>query len=290
MATSSPTRSSSCCSASTASRPRRSPTSAARRLPHGLRRLRRAPVQLRQGDHAFPGALARRRRLAYVSYRSGHPNVVVRGLRRPHRRWDAVPGDDLFAGASRRPVSSPSAQQGRRGDGDLRGRRRRRGARRLTQTRNAVSISPRWNPKTGRELAFISDRGGSPQVYVMDASGANQRPLLSLGGSGLARVVARRPFHRLTWNGGRGTFDIYLADVASGPVHATDGQGRDESPASSPDSRHLAFQSNHTGRSGISAHAHRTAAAAPADPRAAALALLGQVISNVRFQRWMDLR
>jgi len=43
-------------------------------------------------------------------------------------------------------------------------------ARRLTRTSKGINISPRWNPQTGREIAFISDRAGTPQVYVMDSS------------------------------------------------------------------------------------------------------------------------
>jgi TolB protein len=119
----------------------------------------------------------------------------------------------------------------------------------LTRTRNAVNISPRWNPKTGREIAFISDRGGLPQIYVMDASGGNERPLLNLGGH--MDSPAWSPdgrFIAFTWDGGGGGFNIYLADIASGQVIRLTREGRNESPTWSPDGRHIAFQSNRTGR------------------------------------------
>ncbi|MDR4473232.1 MAG: hypothetical protein MRJ92_11490, partial [Nitrospira sp.] len=37
-------------------------------------------------------------------------------------------------------------------------------------------LSPSWSP-TGRELAFTSDRGGAPQIFVMSADGSNVRRL-----------------------------------------------------------------------------------------------------------------
>jgi len=197
----------------------------------------------------FPALSPDGRRLAYVSYRSGQPNVVIRG------EDGLIIGSTQFKATTSSPAISPSGQIAfssskdgdsmeiyvANGDGS--------GARRLTHTRNAVNISPRWNPKTGREIAFISDRGGSPQIYVMDASGGNERPLLNQGGH--MDSPAWSPdgrFIAFTWDGGGGGFNIYLADVASGQVLRLTREGRNESPAWSPDSRHLAFQSNRTGR------------------------------------------
>ncbi|MCB1833894.1 MAG: PD40 domain-containing protein, partial [Geminicoccaceae bacterium] len=46
-----------------------------------------------------------------------------------------------------------------------------RDARRLT-TAPAIDTSPTFSPD-GQRIAFNSDRGGSPQLYVMDADGGN---------------------------------------------------------------------------------------------------------------------
>lgn len=197
----------------------------------------------------FPAWSPDGRQLAYVSYRSGAPNIVVRG------EDGLILGSTRFRATTTSPALSPTGQLAfssskdggameiyvANSDGSS--------ARRLTNTRNAVNISPRWNPKTGREIAFISDRSGAPQIYVMDASGGNERPLLALGGR--MDTPAWSPdgrFIAFTWDGGGGSFQVYLADVASGQVIRLTNQGRNESPAWSPDGRHIAFQSNRTGR------------------------------------------
>jgi TolB protein len=196
----------------------------------------------------FPSLSPDGKRLAYVSYRSGHPNVVIRG------EDGLIIGSTQFKGTTTSPSVGPdgriafaSSKDGdsmeiyvANGDGS--------GARKLTRTRNAVNISPRWNQKTGREIAFISDRGGSPQIYLIDADGANERPLLSLGGH--MDSPAWSPdgrFIAFAWDGGGG-FHIYVADVASGQTLRLTRDGRNENPAWSPDSRHIAFQSNRSGR------------------------------------------
>jgi TolB protein len=204
----------------------------------------------RDGSMAlFPSFSPDGRRLAYVSYRSGAPNIVIRS------EDGLIIGSTQFRATTTSPAISPNGQVAfssskdgsameiyvANADGS--------GARRLTNTRNAVNISPRWNPKTGREIAFVSDRGGAPQIYVMDASGGNERPLLALGGQ--MDTPSWSPdgrFIAFTWDGGGGSFQVYIADVASGQVLRLTGAGRNESPTWSPDSRHLAFQSSRTGR------------------------------------------
>ena len=121
-------------------------------------------------------------------------------------------------------------------------------ARRLTRTAKGINISPRWNPKTGREIAYISSRGGSPQVYVMDASGANQRPLVARGGHADSPSWSPDGRYIAFTYGGAGSFQIFVADVASGQLLQLTSQGRNESPTWAPDSRHIAYQSNRAGR------------------------------------------
>jgi TolB protein len=196
----------------------------------------------------FPSLSPDGKRLAYVSYRDGYPNVVIRG------EDGLIIGSTRFKGTTTSPAIGPdgriafaSSKDGgsmeiyvANGDGS--------NSKKLTSTRNAVNISPRWNPKTGREIAFISDRGGLPRIYVIGSDGSNERSLLSMGGH----------MDSPSWSpDGRflaftcdvdGTFNIYVADVATQQALKVTREGRNENPTWSPDSRHIAFQSNRSGR------------------------------------------
>jgi TolB protein len=190
--------------------------------------------------------------LAYVSYKSGVPNVVIRSAS------GGLVGGTNFNSTTSSPAISPSGQlafsSAISNDGSMEiyvSNLDGSGLRRLTKTSKSVNISPRWNPQTGREIAFISDRGGSPQVYVMDASGANQRPLIARGGHADSPSWSPDGRYIAFTYGGAGSYQIFVADVASGQLLQLTSEGRNESPTWSPDSRHLAFQSNRGGRWGI---------------------------------------
>jgi TolB protein len=54
------------------------------------------------------------------------------------------------------------------------------GLKRLTSN-SANDGLPTWSPD-GRSIAFVSNRSGAWAIWVMDASGDNQRKLFDLGG------------------------------------------------------------------------------------------------------------
>ena len=197
----------------------------------------------------FPQFSPDGRYLAYVSYKSGVPNIVVRS------DGGALVGGTSFTSTTSSPAISPSGQlafsSAMGGDGSMEiyvSNLDGSNARRLTRTSKAVNISPRWNPRTGREIAFISDRGGSPQIYVMDVSGANQRPLAARGGHADSPSWSPDGRYIAFTYGGAGSFQIFVSDIASGQLVQLTSHGRNESPTWSPDGRHLAFQSNRSGR------------------------------------------
>jgi TolB protein len=116
----------------------------------------------------------------------------------------------------------------------------------------AIDVTPTWSP-SGTQIAFTSDRSGSPQIYVISADGA-----------GGARRITNEPYcDRPTWSPppfneiayasrGGGSIDIKILDVATLTVRQlTFGDGINESPSFAPNGRHLAFSSTRSGRAQI---------------------------------------
>lgn len=197
----------------------------------------------------FPQFSPDGRYLAYVSYKSGVANIVVRSAE------GGLVGGTSFNSTTSSPSISPSGQlafsSAIGNDGSMEiyvSSLDGSSPRRLTRTQKGINISPRWNPRTGREIAFISNRGGSPQIYVMDASGANQRPLIARGGHADSPSWSPDGRYIAFTYGGAGSFQIFVADVASGQLLQLTSQGRNESPTWSPDARHIVFQSNRSGK------------------------------------------
>ncbi|MEE8584208.1 MAG: hypothetical protein V3T83_05080, partial [Acidobacteriota bacterium] len=83
-----------------------------------------------------------------------------------------------------------------------------------------IDTSPSWSP-TGRQIAFISDRSGTPQVWVMDSDGSNLRRLVNEGGhcdspdwSPHGKLIA------YSWQAPRQwKHDIFVLEVATGRIN-----------------------------------------------------------------------
>jgi TolB protein len=119
-----------------------------------------------------------------------------------------------------------------------------------------VNTSPAWNPKTGEQVAFVSDRAasGSPQLYMMNADGSNIEKI-DLPGAGYVIDPSWSPNGQLlafSWQQTNGNYDIYVMDVVNHQlVQLTRDVGRNERPSWAPDGRHLVFESTRTGQGQI---------------------------------------
>jgi len=189
--------------------------------------------------------------LAYTSYRSGYPDIIlqsIRSLRPPTYPAKGSIENHNFLPAWSQDGTKLAFMSNRDGNPEIYiVNRDGTNLRRITNNPSA-DVTPTWSP-TGTQLAFTSDRSGRPQVYIVN-----------LDGTGLDRISGESYCDRATWSpaplneiayasqtGGGYEIRIFSFGARESRV-VTDGIGSNESPAFAPNGRHLAFMSDRTGK------------------------------------------
>src|SRR5260370_798002 len=94
------------------------------------------------------------------------------------------------------------------------------------------------------------DRGGVPQLYLMNSDGTSATKL-DLPDMGYVIDPAWTPNGQLlafSWRRPNDNYDIYVMDAATRQfVELTRDQGRNERPSWAPDGRHIVFESTPSG-------------------------------------------
>ncbi len=126
------------------------------------------------------------------------------------------------------------------------------GVRKLTRGR-AIDVSPTWSPD-GSRIAFVSDRAGSPNIYIMSASGKNVKRLTK-GGYNTDPSWSPNPkinkiaYVKVEKGGG---VNIFTSNSdGSGEQRLTWASGRNENPSWTPDGHYISFVSNRAGSNNI---------------------------------------
>ena len=110
-----------------------------------------------------------------------------------------------------------------------------------------IDTSPSWSADCSK-VAFVSDRAGSPQIYVMDADGSNQRRLTFEGDYNTSPDWSPRGNSILyTRRGAGNNFDIYSVDLKGYSERLTENQGSNKDPSWSPNGQYIVFTSTRDG-------------------------------------------
>ena len=193
------------------------------------------------------------RSIAYTSYRRGGANLFISNIFQG--TLDEVTKGDKV-GENWLPAWSPDGTKlafssTRDGNPEIYVvNRDGSGLRRITNN-PSIDITPTWSP-SGTQIAFTSDRSGSPQIYVVGADGLNLSKKTSE--SYCDRPTwSPAPFNEIAFSSRSGPgFDIRVLDLSTGVTKAlTFGEGTNESPAFSPNGRHIVFTSTRSGKAQV---------------------------------------
>src|SRR5438045_4463002 len=119
----------------------------------------------------------------------------------------------------------------------------------ITIGRGTDNTSPSYSPD-GAQIAFISGRSGSPQVYIMDADGSNVQ-LLTPYKAGARSYRASPDWspdgRAVAYEQQKGVFQIGMIDLRDRVRKQLTSEGENEDPSWAPDGRHLVFTSSRGG-------------------------------------------
>lgn len=130
--------------------------------------------------------------------------------------------------------------------------------RRLTKgPAGAINVEPSLSPD-GSKIAFSSERGGRPMIYVMNSDGSNVKRLTYKGAYNSSPSWSPDG-KKIAFAGQDGSnFDIFVMDADGSNIKritsATKANGKaanNEDPSFSPDSRYIVYTSNRTGQNQI---------------------------------------
>ena len=191
------------------------------------------------------------RSIAYTSYRTGVPDILISNI-----YVGTMESPTKGVGHNYLPVFSPDGTRiafmsNRDGNPEIYVMNRD-GSNLMRLTNSpAIDVTPTWSPN-GTQLAFTSERTGSPQIWVVGVDGTGLRRI-SYESFADRPTWSLPPYNEIAFAARTGPgFDIKILNIGSGETRQiTFGEGSNESPAWSPNGRHLAFMSTRAGRSQI---------------------------------------
>jgi TolB protein len=194
------------------------------------------------------------KQIAYTSYRTGFQDIIVQYIY--ELRAYMKPANGTSDKQNYLPAWSPDGSKlaftsNRDGNPEIYVvNRDGSGLRRLTN-HPEVDVTPTWAP-TGNQIAWTSNRTGTPQIWIMNVDGSGPHKITSETWCDRP-TWSPAPFNEIAYASRTGAgYDIRIFDFANnGTKTVTDGIGSNESPAFSPNGRHIAFTSTRAGKEQI---------------------------------------
>jgi len=189
--------------------------------------------------------------LAYVSFESRKPVVYVHDVSTGKRRLIAN-----FKGSNSAPAWSPDGKTiavtlSLSGGSQLFLLNANGGSapRRLMQS-GSIDTEPVFSPD-GQRIYFVSDRGGSPQIYRASLLGQNVERITFTGTYNISPALSPDGRWLAYISRVGGAFKLHLLDLQSGESRAISNTGADESPSFAPNGKLLVFATQQQGKEAL---------------------------------------
>lgn len=191
-------------------------------------------------------------RLAYVSFENRKPSIYVQNVSTGTRQLLVNARGNQSAPAwspDGRSIVFASSQAGGTqlfiagADGS--------GSRRLTTNPNVIDTAPNW--ASDGKIYFMSDRGGSPQVYRIDPNGGNAERVTFEGSENANPKVAVDGKSMVFVKREGSRYALAIQDFASRQVQVLTQGPVDESPSFAPNGKLIVYASIYNGRGVLAA-------------------------------------
>jgi len=113
----------------------------------------------------------------------------------------------------------------------------------------SIEVSPSVSPDN-QYIAFVSDRGGSPQIYVMRREGSDMRRITFEGSYNTSPAWSPKG-DKIVFTGRQYKNQIFVVNSDGTGLTQLTTQGNNEDPSFSPDGRYITFSSDRDGVKGI---------------------------------------